>query len=130
MKYLLSILLLVFTISFSSAQNFNKDSLTGSWSVIHVTESNDNLPDEIKPMIEKMKTGFMNSKFNFKSDSTFAITFQKVTPFTNDLKKVLNNKEWKYNDNKKLISIGLKYNNYNNMRMYVKKTERKSIFYI
>lgn len=128
MKYLLSILVLVFNISFSNAQNFNKDSLTGSWTVVHVFESDDNLPKEIKTRMEIMKMGFTNSKLNFKSDSTFTIAFQKETPPMNDLKKALSNKEWRYSESKKLISIGTKYDNYNNMRMFVKKQNGKVFF--
>ncbi len=119
---------IVFTINIVIGQEINKETLVGEWTVIHVITSSNNLTKEEKQFFETIKKGFINSKFNFKPNGKFFLELKKGIPDFMKQFAIMNNKDWKFNEREKLISIGTRSDNYNHMRIYVRKQEGRIYF--
>lgn len=127
-KYQLSVLLVLITINFAVGQEVSKQMLTGKWHVVQVATSDKNLTSDVEQSMEYIKKGLMNAKLNFQSNGKFTIELHKNAPDSMTDLKFLNNKDWKYNPVEKLISVGTQEDDFNHLRMYVKKEGGKIYF--
>jgi hypothetical protein len=103
------------------SQTFERDSLIGEWVCTEVAfASTEEFNDpEMKPIMEKSKKVFINSRFTFKSDGIFTLKLAKEQAEIAKGIDFLNNKKWFFNKEVQSISIGTPQENL--MRIEVKQ---------
>ncbi|WP_458629237.1 energy transducer TonB [Winogradskyella sp. PC D3.3] len=124
MKYkLLVVITLIVTLS-TTAQNLNDESIMGEWVTINVEIPNPENARQ-KEASKLMTDAFLGSKFNFKGNKVFKITYGKTTDARVKELFFLDNQNWIIENDQ--IKIGMN-NDYSSMHIMFQEINGKTYF--
>ena len=121
-------LLMVFLLTMTTAhcQTIDEALITGQWKVKKATA----LKNADKPETQELVTGFQKATYYFNADHSFTFETKSNTKMMQQLEKLFQNNQWKWDKKKKQIKVGLPKEGYSNILFVVSLKEKKIIFLI
>ncbi|MEH0154721.1 hypothetical protein V6R21_11320 [Limibacter armeniacum] len=125
----LLVVLLVLMANVAMAQKVDQSALVGKWIVKGTGSPVEQLPPDVKQVMDMMRDGFMYAKFEFKADGNFSLEFQEsASDMMKELIPVMSNSKWKFDGQTQMLMIGTESDHYNHMRMSVMQQQGKYFF--
>ena len=123
MKIFLNLLLLTFSLN-SFGQISSKNEIYGKWKV------EETIKQKVNPQSQSIIDELINSVFLFNSNSNFTFTTLSKSEFAGMIVEMTKGNQWKFSQNEQFIDIGTEANQYNTMRILIKKINGKIVFHL